>query len=153
MTDIELINKALSAKKPSDLFTDNWKEEHRAYSKLIHPDLCKDSRAGNAMAIINQLKDIIVNGTQYVDETGTFKVYEKKIVYDINDDNRKLILKSVENYRRLKNLTDNASLNFHRYLPESMILAKDKHSGQYVQLIINLKVFKKKSCKIRSNRI
>ena len=52
MTDIELINKALSAKKPSDLFTDNWKEEHRAYSKLIHPDLCKDSRAGNAMAII-----------------------------------------------------------------------------------------------------
>lgn len=139
MTDIELINKALAAKKPSDLFTDNWKEEHRAYCKLIHPDLCKDSRASDAMAAINQLKDIIVNGTQYIDEAGTFKVYEKKIVYNINDDNRKLILKSVENYKMLKKLTDNASLNFHRYLPESMVLAKDKHSGQYVQLIINLK--------------
>lgn len=139
MTDIELINKALGAKKPSDLFTDNWKEEHRTYSKLIHPDLCKDSRASDAMAIINHYKDIIINGVSYVDETGTFKVYEKKIVYDINDTNRKLILKSVENYKKLKKLTDNASLNFHKYLPESMTLAKDKTSGQYVQLIINLK--------------
>jgi len=139
VTDIELIEKALNAKKPSDLFTDNWKDEHRTFSKLIHPDLCKDSRANDAMAILNHYKDVLENGVPYIDEAGAFKVFEKKIVYEINDTNRKLILKSVENYKKLKTFVDKASVNFHKYLPESMTLAKDKTTGQYVQLIINLK--------------
>jgi hypothetical protein len=139
MTDIELIDKIIESKKPSDIFTDEWKKEYLRYSKLIHPDTCSHSQASNAMAIVNAYKDIIENGTPYIDEAGAFKVFEKKIVYEITDDNRKLILKSVENYKKLKALNDKASVNFHRYLPESMLLAKDKITGKYIQLIINLK--------------
>jgi hypothetical protein len=139
MTDIELIEKTLKSNKPSDIYTDKWKEEHKGFSKLIHPDLCKHPKASDAMAMLNHYKDILENGIPFTDETGAFKVFEKKIVYEITDENRKLILKSVENYKKLKSFTDKASLNFHRYLPESMLLAKDKTSGKYVQLIINLK--------------
>lgn len=132
MTDTELIEKVLKSKKPSDIFPDDWKKEYLRFSKLIHPDTCGHPDASNAMAIINHYKDVIENGTPYKDEAGPFRVFEKKIVYQVTDDNRKLITKSVENYKKLMSLHDKASVNFQRYLPESMVLEKDT-------LTINLK--------------
>jgi hypothetical protein len=125
MTDVELIEKVLKSKKPSDIFPDDWRKEYLRFSKLIHPDTCGHPDASNAMAIINHYKDVIENGTPYIDESGPFRVFEKKIIYVITDANRKLITKSVNNYNLLKSKHDNASVNFHRYLPESMILEKD----------------------------
>lgn len=133
MTDVELVGILLKSKKPSDIFpTDDWKKLYLQYSKLIHPDSCGLSDAGNAMAIMNHYKDVIENGTAYVDETGPFRVFEKRIEYIVNDTNRKLLTKSVNNYKTLMALHDKASESFHRYLPESMVLEKDK-------LTINLK--------------
>jgi len=132
MTDIELIDKIIKSKKPSDIFTDDWKKEYLRYSKLIHPDICSHSQASNAMAIVNAYKDIIENGIPYIDEVGSFKVFENKIEYVVNDSNRKLITKSVNNYKKLKSRTDGTSIVFHRYLPDEMILTADK-------LTINLK--------------
>jgi len=132
MTDIEVINLVLKAEKPSDLFNGEWKSTYKQYSRLIHPDTCGQPNASNAMAKMNYFKDVLENGIQYRDETGNFKVFEKKIVYQISDDNRKLIEKSVNNYRLLKSKTDKASVGFHRYLPESMVMEKDS-------LTINLK--------------
>jgi hypothetical protein len=133
MTDVELIDKLLKSKKPSDIFpADDWKKTYVQYSKLIHPDACGLSSASNAMAIMNHYKDVLENGLPFVDETGPFRVFEKKIVYVVNDANRKLLTKSVNNYKVLMALHDKASENFKRYLPESMLLEKDK-------LTINLK--------------
>ena len=132
MTDVDLIEKVLKTTKPSDLFVDDWKKDYLRYCKLIHPDTCGHPRASDAMAIINHYKDVIENGIAYVDEAGAFRVYEKKIVYEVTDDNRKLITKSVNNYNLLMAKHDKASESFHRYLPESMVLEKDK-------LTINLK--------------
>lgn len=126
MTDVELIEKVLKSNKPSDVFSDDWKKEYLRYSKLIHPDTCGNTNASNAMAIINAYKNIIENGISYVDEAGTFKVFEKRIEYLITDANRKLITKSVNNYKILKSKHDKASEAFHRYLPEQMLLEKDK---------------------------
>ena len=75
---------------------------------------------------------MIENGQPFVDETGPFKVFEKRIEYIVTDANRKLLTKSVNNYKLLMAMHDKASENFHRYMPESMLLEKDK-------LIINLK--------------
>jgi hypothetical protein len=126
MTDVDVIEKILKASKPSDLFTDSEpKKIYIQYSKLIHPDVCSHKSAGEAMAKMNYFKDVIENGTPYVDESGPFRVFEKKIVYVVSDANRKLISKSVENYKKLMSLHDKASVNFHRYLPESMVLEKD----------------------------
>ena len=125
MSDVELIDKLLKSKKPSDIFPDDWKKLYLTYSKLIHPDSCGLPNAGNAMAIMNHYKDVIENGILYVDEAGPFRVFEKKIVYAVTDANRKLISKSVDYYKKLMSLHDKASENFHRYLPESMVLEKD----------------------------
>jgi len=132
MTDIDVIEKILKASKPSDLFSgDEPKKIYIQYSKLIHPDVCGNKSAGEAMAKMNYFKDVIENGTPYVDETGPFRVFEKKIVYEVNDGNRKLLTKSVSNYKLLMTKHDNASVHFHKYLPQSMVLEKD-------QLTINL---------------
>jgi len=132
MTDIDVIEKILKSSKPSDLFNgDEPKKIYIQYSKLIHPDVCGNKSAGEAMAKMNYFKDVIENGTPYVDETGPFRVFEKKIVYEVNDGNRKLLTKSVSNYKLLMTKHDNASVHFHKYLPQSMVLEKD-------QLTINL---------------
>jgi hypothetical protein len=132
MTDVDLIEKTLKSTKPSDLFVDDWKKDYLRYCKLIHPDTCGHPKASDAMAIINHYKDVIENGISYIDEAGAFRVYEKKIVYEVTNENRKLITKSVHNYNLLMAKHDKASESFHRYLPESMVLEKDK-------LTINLK--------------
>jgi len=132
MTDIELINKLVASNKPSDIFGDDWKDTYRSYCKLIHPDYNPNSLAAEAMAKMNGYKDILENGVKYTDEAGDFRVFDKRIEYVITDDNRKLITKSVNNYKILMSKTDKASLNFQKYLPQSMILEKDK-------LIINFK--------------
>jgi hypothetical protein len=134
MTDIELIDKVLKSHKPSDIFntSNDWKKEYLQYCKLIHPDTCGQSKASDAMAVINHYKDVIENGIPYVDEAGPFRVFEKRVEWVITDDNRKLITKSIENYKKLMSLHDKAAENFHRYLPESIVLEKDK-------LIVNLK--------------
>lgn len=132
MTDIELIDKVLKSSKPSDIFNGDWKPIYKSYSRLIHPDTCGQPNASNAMAKMNYYKDVLENGIQYRDETGDFRVFEKKIVYQVTDENRMLLTISYNNYKILMSKTDKASVGFHRYLPESMVMEKD-------QLTINLK--------------
>lgn len=132
MTDIEVIEKILKTNNPTQLFGGDWKTTYKKYSRLIHPDACRHHNASDAMAKLNYLKDLIEYGIQYRDETGDFNVFDKKIIYKITNDNRKLIRKSYDNYIILKSKRDKASLNFHRYLPDSMKIDKDN-------LVITLK--------------
>jgi hypothetical protein len=126
MTDVELITALLKSNKPSDIFPDDWKKLYLTYSKLIHPDNCKLSDASNAMAIMNHYKDLLENGTPYVDEAGPFRVFEKRIEYEVNDGNRALITKSVNNYKKLMSFHDKSAENFQLYLPQQMLLENTK---------------------------
>jgi hypothetical protein len=126
MTDIELIDLILKSNKPSDIFPDDWKKLYLTYSKLIHPDYNSNSLAAEAMSKMNMYKDMLENGIQYTDETGDFKIFSKKIEYIITDANKKLINKSVANYKKLMSKKDSASLNFHKYMPESMTIVDNK---------------------------
>lgn len=126
MTDIELIDKVLKSKKPSDVFVGDWKSEYPRYSKLIHPDVCSHPKASDAMAIINGYKNRLMSGDKFTDETGGFRVFEKRIEYSITDSNRTLINTSLENYKKLKSRGDRASLNFHRYMPHDMVIINNK---------------------------
>jgi len=124
MTDIEVIEKVLKSNKPTDIFNGDWKATYRSFSRLIHPDACHQPNAADAMAKINYYKDLLENGVKYTDETGDFRFFDKKLVYEVTPENKKQLIKSVEHYKRLRALTDKASVNFHRYLPESMELSK-----------------------------
>lgn len=132
MTDIEVIEKVVKSTKPSDVFNGDWKPTYKMYSRLIHPDICKHPDAANAMSTLNEYKVILEDGVVYTDETGDFRVYDKKVVYKVTDENRDLLRKSFENFKILKSKTDKASVGFHRYLPESMKLSVN-------ELIINFK--------------
>jgi hypothetical protein len=144
MTDIDLIEKVLKSNKPSDIFdtSNNWKKEYLQYSKLIHPDTCGQPRASDAMAVINHYKDVIENGIPYVDEAGPFRVYEKRIEWAVTDANRKLITTSIQWYNKLKSIHDKSAANFHRYLPESMVLENDKLTINLVDRAIPLTIQK-----------
>ena len=124
MTDIEVIEKVLKSKKPSDIFIGDWKSLYRTYSRLIHPDSCKQPKAAEAMAQMNEYKDLLENGIKFTDETGEFRFFDKKIVYQVTPENKKELIKSVEHYKRLMAFTDKASVSFRKYLPESMELTK-----------------------------
>jgi hypothetical protein len=126
MTDIEIINKVLKSNKPSDIFVGDWKPTYKSYSRLIHPDACSQPKASDAMAKMNYYKDLLENGIQYRDETGNFRVYDKKIVYQITNENRALLTTSYNNYMILMSKTDKASVGFHRYLPETMKMENDR---------------------------
>lgn len=132
MTDIEVIDLVLKSNKPQDIFNGDWKTTYKSYSRLIHPDMCSQPNASDAMAKMNYYKDLLEYGVQYRDETGDFRLFEKKIVYQVTDENRMLLNISYNNYKILKAKTDKASVGFHRYLPESIVMEKD-------QLVINLK--------------
>jgi len=132
MTDSEVIEKVLKSNKPSDIFNGDWKADFKKYSLLIHPDRCHHSKASDAMAVLSNYKEQLEKGVPYRDEAGDFRVFDKKIIYKVTDDNRKLLRKSFENFRLLKTRTDKMSVSFHRYLPESMRLSAN-------ELIINFK--------------
>jgi hypothetical protein len=78
------------------------------------------------MAILNGYKDLKENGAEYEDEAGKFRVFDDKIIYTITDANKALINTSFKNYRILRLKTDAASINFQKYIPESMELTADK---------------------------
>ena len=130
MTDIEVIEKVVKSTKPSDIFNGDWKSTYKTYSRLIHPDICKHPDAADVMSKLNEYKVILEDGVVYTDETGDFRVYDKKVVYKVTDENRVLIRKSFDNFKILKSKTDKASVGFHRYLPDSMRLSAN-------ELIIN----------------
>lgn len=131
MTEKEAIEKILNANKPSDLFIGNeWKKEFFKLSQLVHPDVCTDKRANDAMAKLSGFKDLMEKGYELVDESGMFSVFDNKIIYLVNDKNRSLLTKSYNNYMKLMSLKTKSSDNFKLYLPKSMTLTDD-------ELIIN----------------
>ena len=133
MTDIEVIEKISKASKPSDIFPDTeWKKTYISYSNLIHPDRNDNPLAAKAMTKMNEFKEIVENGIEYIDESGPFRVFDKRVEYKVTNENKNLLKKSYSNYLTLMKSKDAAAQNFQKYLPERMELNDDK-------LIVHLK--------------
>lgn len=127
MNDIDVINKIMKASKPSDVFSDDWKKEYVQFSKLIHPDACSHPSAMDAMTKLNEYKQLISNGVTYTDEAGDFNVFENRIERDITDDNKELLMKSYNTYRKIMSFNDKSLKDhFYKYLPKSMVIAGNK---------------------------
>ena len=88
MTTVELgakdtIEKLKSGKSYIDAFNDinNWLQEYKKMAKLIHPDICKEPGAKEALAILNQWKEELEKGKTYSDDAGqiTYKINSRSI--------------------------------------------------------------------------
>lgn len=116
---MELIENILKAKKLADLIDvkSDLKKSLNDILKKIHPDICKDPNANLATNKLLELKEEFLNGKKYIDESGEFKTNGYFSWYSENKD---LIKKSLDNFNLLKSYKDEASLNFHKYMPEKM---------------------------------
>ncbi len=101
-----------------------WKEEYKLYVKLIHPDVCSDSRSTEALFKLNKFKEQLENGITFTDEACT-------ITYNLNScevsGEEKVIERNRSNYLTLMMLKDESSKHFQKYLPESMdVVSREK---------------------------
>lgn len=123
ITAPDLIKKINSARNFTQVFEngrslDEWKSSYIEMAKILHPDICKEDGAHEALSKLNHLKDFMEQGNSVKDEVGEIRVHYNKIV--IKGD-KKFIDRSYQNYTVLGGLKDDAAKNFQRYLPQSMI--------------------------------
>jgi hypothetical protein len=119
-----LIQKINEANKLEDILdVNNFDEEYKSVLRSIHPDVCVAPGATAATAKLNELRDKFRQGVKYVDDSGEFKSNGYFIKYE---GDKSLLKKSFDNFTLLKSLKDKSSLNFHRYMPNSMNLSDGK---------------------------
>ncbi len=118
MNSIEAIEKINKATNFGVLESD-----YKRLLKLVHPDICKIDGAEEASARLNELKVEWKKGIKYKDESGIFYSKGLEAVYEGDP---KILLQSVDNYKKLMSFKDDRAKNFQKYLPESMNLSDDK---------------------------
>lgn len=111
-----LIEKISKAHKIEDVLAiSNFKNEFNAILKEIHPDVCADVGAEDAMSKMNVWRDIFENGKEYTDDAGTFKTNYYWAEFKPSTANHNW---SIENYRIFQGLNTKRDQNFFKYLPK-----------------------------------
>ena len=112
------IKNILKAKKIEDILdTSNIKSEFDALIKLVHPDLCSLPQAHDASSKLITLREAFEKGIVYTDDIGQYSTngYFADFTGEMD-----FLKKSFQNYSHLISFKDPSSLNFRRYLPETM---------------------------------
>lgn len=112
---IEKINKS---KTFIEVFTDlsNWVTEYKQYAKQIHPDVCHEKGAKDALSKLNSYKEELEKGKTHQDDAGTVTY---KICKTTIDGNKPVLEVSLKNFNKLLSLKDKIDLDFQRYIPIS----------------------------------
>lgn len=114
----EKIKKIQQAVKLQDVLSvDQLKLEFKQLMKLIHPDVCTHPDAHEAVSKLNELKGYYEHGKVYHDESGEFRTNGEFVVYEGKEE---MLRTSFQNYLKLMQLNDEASLHFRQYLPKQM---------------------------------
>ncbi|MDX1904336.1 MAG: hypothetical protein SFU27_09285 [Thermonemataceae bacterium] len=132
-----LIEKILRAKHYSEVFSRfTFKKQYIDYLKVLHPDVCSHPQATNAVAKVNQYKNILESTLKITDEAGTMQVDRQSISWQGDE---VLLKKSLQNFQKLSNLKDEASRHFRKYLPDSLNFEEGKlvlrHQEDFVPLV------------------
>jgi hypothetical protein len=119
-----LIRKILLSKKAEDLFSrTNFRKEYLQLVKLLHPDLCSHPKANEAVSRLNLFREELEEWGRMEDDAGSISILNDNTI-GIKGDSV-LLRRSLENYRKLMSLKDEASNHFKRYLPVHMELKDD----------------------------
>jgi len=117
----DIINKINRSKSFVEVFNDlnNWLSEYKQFAKQIHPDICSEAGAKDALAKLNSYKEELEKGKSHIDDAGTvtYTILKTSIV------GAKPILDfSLSNFNKLLSFKDKMDLDFQRYIPKSAIL-------------------------------
>lgn len=115
----EIIALLTKAKSINDVFPDLtiYKDVYKEYAALIHPDVCSEAGAVNAMTILNKYKNELGIGTKYTSDGIGYR-YAGDVVTITAEPY--LINVMERNYNALMDLKGDNNANFQRYLPKSM---------------------------------
>ena len=117
-TITNIIQKINKSKTFTEVFTDlsNWLAEYKQYAKQIHPDVCHEAGAKDALSKLNVYKDELEKGKTHIDDAGTitYKVCKTTI-----EGNKPVLEFSLKNFNKLLSYKDKMDLDFQRYIPKS----------------------------------
>ena len=135
MTSEDILEKLEIAITPEAIFTrSNYRKEYLRYLKLIHPDVCQLPGANKAVEKLNTFRAQIEQQSQLHDDAGLVQQTDDKML--ICKGGKEMLLRSLENYRRLMQLSDDASRHFQQYLPTSITLEGEHVRINYTHRII-----------------
>ena len=113
-----LIQKIISAPSLLSLFpAGNIKKHYREAVKQLHPDLCTEPMAEEALIRLNELRLKHEKGIVITDDAGSIWTQKKEAIFRGELD---LLSTSNQNYQRLKHLKSSAAQHFQLYLPARM---------------------------------
>ena len=125
LTDI--IRKINKARNYTEVFSDlsKWSSQYKSYAKLIHPDVCKENGAQEALTKLNSYKEELEKGKTHIDDAGNVKYNVNKCtIYGSNA----ILSNSKEKIDFLLSFKDKMDIDFQRYIPASAKLSHDdKH--------------------------
>lgn len=115
---MDILNEILSAPNYASLFPDLsvWKIRYTDLVKQVHPDVCKDPGASDAIAKLNHFKDILDHGQTHSDDAG--KITYRYDGCEIQGD-RDCLERSYKFYSMLMKRSSESDKHFQRYLPAS----------------------------------
>lgn len=114
----QLIQKIMAAQSLLALFPNgNVKKLYREAVKQLHPDLCSEPEAKEALIHLNELRLKHEKGIVIMDDAGSIWTQRKEAIFR---GELSLLQTSYQNYQHLKHLKSEAAQHFHLYLPEQM---------------------------------
>lgn len=129
----DIIAKINRSKSFVEIFTDlnNWLYEYKQIAKQIHPDICAELGAKDALAKLNSYKEELEKGKSHIDDAGTvtYNINKTTIVGD-----KPILDVSLKNFNKLISLKEKIDIDFQRYIPKSATLT----SGNPSNLLFNL---------------
>ncbi len=121
----EVLLKIQTSSRAEELLSrSNYRKEYLSYLKVIHPDVCALAGANEAVEKLNTYREYMEQFGKFEDDAGPMLQPDEKTVLFRGD--KALLVKSLENYKRLKQFNDESSRHFHKYLPASMELEGDQ---------------------------
>ncbi|MEM1214582.1 MAG: hypothetical protein AAGJ82_02770 [Bacteroidota bacterium] len=123
MTILQLISKIHRIHSIRELFgTSDWKRAYRQAVSRLHPDRCTYPGSVNALIRLNELRRRAERGQLLQDDAGELTAFDHAI--NFRGDYAGLV-RSYENYQKLKQLRNAAAGHFHRFLPETYVLRSE----------------------------
>lgn len=114
-----LLTAILSSTSPAGLLSRrHYRQQYLGYLKLLHPDVCRLPGAGDAVARLNDYVAQLKALDQLTDDAGPLRRRDAQ-TFSLEGDPT-LLQQSLNNYRRLTQLSSGAAGHFRRYLPTEL---------------------------------
>lgn len=118
-----LITKIGESYSMLELFgTADWKRAYRRAVFQLHPDRCSHAGAASALVRLNELRYTAEHGRALKDDAGALTAFDTEVRFA---GGYGLLVRSYENYQKLRVLRNGAAKHFQQMIPERLSLDRE----------------------------